>query len=388
MRNPNKEDEDAGGEDEEADGEDEDAISIIQKRFSYSRCHDVFDINGEIQVLFEYIDNGSLQVTHLSSESSLADITRQILSGLFYLHRHKIAHRHIKPLKVLINSKNHVKILISEVTGISELTTHPCNYSVGKIAYMSPKRINTDLNHRKEDGYAGDIWSMGVSTLELYTGFYLLSFRGMLYAEGSRKEMDSSAVVAPPVCYRHKAIVGVVYNFKKYRGRRQLCSFLTRVTMELKWRSIVSNNDKGLFVAVSMREEESTGTEVSKGEEESAAANFQIHTVFEIKKQLKLLRNDKHRGYTPVLDELLDPANQLHGDPKEGFYIGIELPEYDPKAQRPFYGLNLWPDSDVLHVWRQTMEKYHQQALRLVNAIDDLVRGVASSGLLVILLIN
>ncbi|KAI3515352.1 hypothetical protein L1887_14228 [Cichorium endivia] len=37
VRNPNKEDEDAGGEDEEVDGEDEDAISIIQKRFSCSR---------------------------------------------------------------------------------------------------------------------------------------------------------------------------------------------------------------------------------------------------------------------------------------------------------------------------------------------------------------
>ena len=27
--------------------------------------------------------------------------------------------------------------------------------------------------------------------------------------------------------------------------------------------------------------------------------------------KMKLLRNEKHRGYTPIVDELLDPENQL-----------------------------------------------------------------------------
>ncbi|KAL7616550.1 hypothetical protein Lser_V15G01545 [Lactuca serriola] len=135
------------------------------------KCHDVFDRDGEnIQVLLEYMNCGSLQGTHLSDESSLADLTRQILSGLHYLHRNNIAHRHIKPSNLLINSKKEVKIAISGVTRILEQTTHPCKDSVGTIAYMCPERINTDLNQGKNDGYAGDIWSMGVSILELYMG--------------------------------------------------------------------------------------------------------------------------------------------------------------------------------------------------------------------------
>ncbi|PWA94615.1 isopenicillin N synthase [Artemisia annua] len=89
--------------------------------------------------------------------------------------------------------------------------------------------------------------------------------------------------------------------------------------------------------------------------------------------KMKLLRNEKHRGYTPVLDELLDPVNQLHGDHKEGFYIGIELPEDDPEAQRKFYGPNLWPESDILPGWRQTMEKYHQMAMEVVRKIARLI---------------
>ncbi|KAI7756593.1 hypothetical protein M8C21_022181 [Ambrosia artemisiifolia] len=92
-----------------------------------------------------------------------------------------------------------------------------------------------------------------------------------------------------------------------------------------------------------------------------------------LEEKMKLLRNEKHRGYTPFLDELLDPANQLQGDQKEGFYIGIELPEDDPEAQRTFYGPNLWPDSDILPGWRQTMEKYHQQAMEVVKKTARLI---------------
>ena len=29
--------------------------------------------------------------------------------------------------------------------------------------------------------------------------------------------------------------------------------------------------------------------------------------------KMKLLRNEKNRGYTPLLDELLDPENQVNG---------------------------------------------------------------------------
>lgn len=41
----------------------------------------------------------------------------------------------------------------------------------------------------------------------------------------------------------------------------------------------------------------------------------QSRTLFglSLSEKMKLLRNEKHRGYTPVLDEVLDPENQVHG---------------------------------------------------------------------------
>lgn len=134
------------------------------------KCHDMYDHAGEIQVLLEHMEGGSLEGTHITDELKLSDLAFQILSGLYYLHRRRIVHRDIKPSNLLINSKRQVKIADFGVSRILAQTMDPCNSSVGTIAYMSPERINTDLNHGRYDGYAGDIWSLGVSILEFYLG--------------------------------------------------------------------------------------------------------------------------------------------------------------------------------------------------------------------------
>ena len=85
---------------------------------------------------------------------------------------------------------------------------------------------------------------------------------------------------------------------------------------------------------------------------------------------MKVLKNEKHRGYTPLYDQIPDPENQVQGmcnqfslqkilvsalqsclffflvlgDHKEGYYIGSEVPRDDPQWDRPFYGLNTWPN--------------------------------------------
>ncbi|CAI0442238.1 unnamed protein product [Linum tenue] len=134
------------------------------------RCHEMYEHNGEIQVLLEFMDRGSLEGFHIADELELSGVARQILSGIAYLHRRKIVHRDIKPSNLLIDSNKQVKIADFGVSRVLAQTMDPCNSSVGTIAYMSPERINTDLNHGQYDGYAGDIWSLGVSILEFYLG--------------------------------------------------------------------------------------------------------------------------------------------------------------------------------------------------------------------------
>ncbi|XP_065015578.1 mitogen-activated protein kinase kinase 5-like [Musa acuminata AAA Group] len=147
-------------------------IEILRATDSPSvvRCHGFYDRGGEIQVLLEYMDGGSLEGRRIASEAQLADVARQVLAGLAYLHRRRIVHRDIKPSNLLINGAGEVKIADFGVGRILAQTMDPCNSAVGTIAYMSPERINTDLNEGAYDGRAGDIWSFGVSVLEFYLG--------------------------------------------------------------------------------------------------------------------------------------------------------------------------------------------------------------------------
>ncbi|CAL5438949.1 unnamed protein product [Camellia sinensis] len=92
-----------------------------------------------------------------------------------------------------------------------------------------------------------------------------------------------------------------------------------------------------------------------------------------VSEKMKVLRNKKHRGYTPLFNQSLDPGNQIHGDYKEGFLIGIEVPENDPDIEKPLYGPNVWPPSDILPGWRETMEKYHREALEVTKAISRII---------------
>ncbi|KAL3747403.1 hypothetical protein ACJRO7_016222 [Eucalyptus globulus] len=100
-----------------------------------------------------------------------------------------------------------------------------------------------------------------------------------------------------------------------------------------------------------------------------------------LSEKMKLLRNEKHRGYTPLFDEVLDAANQIQGDYKEGYYIGTEVPEDDPDVQKPHFGPNLWPSEgnqllnmiSILPRWRQTMEIFHSQALNVAKVVARII---------------
>ena len=78
-----------------------------------------------------------------------------------------------------------------------------------------------------------------------------------------------------------------------------------------------------------------------------------------------ILADENNRGYTPILDETLDPAHSTQGDAKEGLYYGREIPTNSPEAQLPLHGPNQWPDQSLLPNYRETTETY-------MAAVEDL----------------
>ncbi|KAH0894988.1 hypothetical protein HID58_057417, partial [Brassica napus] len=87
----------------------------------------------------------------------------------------------------------------------------------------------------------------------------------------------------------------------------------------------------------------------------------------------KAFEQSKNFFALPLEEKMEVLKNEKHRDHKEGYYIGSEVPRDDPQWDYPFYGPNPWPDPDVLPGWRETMEKYHQEALRVCKAIAKLL---------------
>ncbi|XP_074319542.1 mitogen-activated protein kinase kinase 9-like [Silene latifolia] len=141
------------------------------------KCHAIFrKPDGGISILMEFMDAGSL-ATSLATlgtfpEKKLSDVAGKILKGLKYLHSRNIVHRDIKPANILLNSSGEVKIADFGVGRIMGRNLDPCNSYVGTCAYMSPERFDPDTYGGFYDGYAGDIWSLGLTLMELYLGYF------------------------------------------------------------------------------------------------------------------------------------------------------------------------------------------------------------------------
>ncbi|KAG6572979.1 Mitogen-activated protein kinase kinase 9, partial [Cucurbita argyrosperma subsp. sororia] len=147
------------------------------------KCHGIFEKpSGDVTILMEYMDRGSLDTllkkNTTLSESTLAHVSRQVLNGLHYLHSHKIIHRDIKPSNLLVNKNMEVKIADFGVSKIMCRTLDACNSYVGTCAYMSPERFDPETYGGNYNGYAGDIWSLGLTLLELYLGHFPFLPRG------------------------------------------------------------------------------------------------------------------------------------------------------------------------------------------------------------------
>ncbi|RDX75534.1 Mitogen-activated protein kinase kinase 9, partial [Mucuna pruriens] len=132
--------------------------------------------SGDVAILMEHMELGTLDTllkkNGTFSERQLATVARQVLSGLSYLHAHKIIHRDIKPSNLLVNRNMEVKIGDFGVSKVMCRTLDACNSYVGTCAYMSPERFDPDSYGGNYNGYAGDVWSLGLSLLELYMGHF------------------------------------------------------------------------------------------------------------------------------------------------------------------------------------------------------------------------
>ncbi|KAL4303993.1 hypothetical protein GQ457_10G026240 [Hibiscus cannabinus] len=134
-------------------------------------------ISGEKAIVMKYMDGGTLDTLVKAngpfSESSISHIAYQVLSGLNYLHEFNIVHLDIKPSNLLVDQNMNVKIGDFGVSKIMREDEAPefWDIYVGTYAYMSPERLDSSC-YDSRYVLASDIWSLGVTLLELYVGHF------------------------------------------------------------------------------------------------------------------------------------------------------------------------------------------------------------------------
>ncbi|XP_022880658.1 mitogen-activated protein kinase kinase kinase 3-like [Olea europaea var. sylvestris] len=127
------------------------------------------DLNEEaLSVYLEYVSGGSihklLQEHGSFREPVIQNYTRQILSGLAYLHGRNTVHRDIKGANILVDPKGHIKLadfgMAKHITAYSSMLSFK-----GSPYWMAPEVV-MNMN-----GYslAVDIWSLGCTVLEMAT---------------------------------------------------------------------------------------------------------------------------------------------------------------------------------------------------------------------------
>ncbi|KAI1891306.1 hypothetical protein AGOR_G00142440 [Albula goreensis] len=133
-------------------------------------------IDDQLWLVMEFCGAGS--VTDLIKntkgnslkEEWTAYICREILRGLTHLHQHKVIHRDIKGQNVLLTENAEVKLVDFGVSAQLDRTVGRRNTFIGTPYWMAPEVIACDENPDATYDFKSDLWSLGITAIEMAEG--------------------------------------------------------------------------------------------------------------------------------------------------------------------------------------------------------------------------
>lgn len=132
--------------------------------------------DDQLWLVMEFCGAGSVtdlvKATKGSSlkEEWIAYIGREMLRGLAHLHSNKVIHRDIKGQNVLLTDNAEVKLVDFGVSAQLDKTIGRRNTFIGTPYWMAPEVIACDENPDATYDNRSDLWSLGITAIEMAEG--------------------------------------------------------------------------------------------------------------------------------------------------------------------------------------------------------------------------
>ena len=129
----------------------------------------------QLWLVMEYCEGGS--ITDLAKsvqergscleEDCISFILREVLQGLFYLHKSHIIHRDVKGQNVLLTRQANVKLIDFGIAAKVAHTLDKRHSHIGTPFWMAPEVIACETQIDMDYDNRADVWSLGITAIEL-----------------------------------------------------------------------------------------------------------------------------------------------------------------------------------------------------------------------------
>ncbi|KAK3331472.1 kinase-like domain-containing protein, partial [Apodospora peruviana] len=148
--------------------------------------------NSSVTILTEYMEGRSTQDIVIGigpfDHKVLGKVAEAVLRAIDYLHtKHRIIHRDVRPGNIFLNARGEIKLGGFDLATTTLRTFHSTLGPLSTAPYMSPER--TTGQHYT---VTCDVWSLGISLIELGTG------KSWTYGKGLLDVLDLIVRRAPP----------------------------------------------------------------------------------------------------------------------------------------------------------------------------------------------
>ncbi|XP_018416330.1 PREDICTED: dual specificity mitogen-activated protein kinase kinase 7 isoform X3 [Nanorana parkeri] len=138
------------------------------------QCYGTFITNTDVFIAMELMgtcaEKLKKRIQGPIPESILGKMTVAIVNALYYLkEKHGVIHRDVKPSNILLDATGQIKLCDFGISG-RLVDSKAKTRSAGCAAYMAPERIDPPDPTKPDYDIRADVWSLGISLVELATG--------------------------------------------------------------------------------------------------------------------------------------------------------------------------------------------------------------------------